>query len=90
MNDHISWLIVPGYVMQLVDMAAALHKPYHKSRSDLIQPLVDYHWLTCIRETEHNAWYELTDKGQQVVYRLLCHYFERSIAFDEFEIALQD
>jgi hypothetical protein len=90
MNDYISWLMMPGYVLRLVDMAAALHKPYHKSRSDLIQPLVDYDWLICIRKTEYNAWYELTDKGQQLVYRLLCNYFERSIPFDEFEIALQD
>jgi hypothetical protein len=90
MNDYISWLLVPGYVLRLLEMATALHKPYHKSRNDLIQPLVDYGWLTCIRKTEHNAWYELTDEGQQVVYRLLCNYFERSIPHDEFEIELQD
>jgi DNA-binding PadR family transcriptional regulator len=72
MNDHISWLLMPGYILRLLDMAAALHKPYHKSCSDLIQTLADYGWLTCIRKTEYNAWYELTDKGQQVIYRLLC------------------
>ena len=90
MNDYIAWLLVPGYVLRLVDMAAALHKPYHKSGNDLIQPLLEYGWLTYRRKTEHNAWYELTDKGQQVVYRLLCHYFERSIPLDEFDIALRD
>jgi len=90
MNDYISWLLIPGYVLRLVDMAAALHKLYHKSRSDLIQPLVNHNWLICIRKTEHNAWYELTAKGQQVVYRLLCNYFARSIPPDEFEIALHE
>ena len=79
MSDYISWLMMPGYVLRLVDMAAVLHKPYHKSRSDLIQSLVDHNWLTCIRKTEHNSWYELTDEGQQLVYRLLCNYFERII-----------
>jgi hypothetical protein len=90
MNDHISWLLMPGYVLRLVDMAAALHKPYHTSRSEVVQPLLEYGWLTCRRKTDHNAWYELTDEGQQLVYRLLCNYFERSIPYDEFEIALQD
>jgi hypothetical protein len=80
MSDYISWLMMPGYVLRLVDMAASLHKPYHKSRNDLIQPLVDYGWLICQRKSEHNSWYELTDEGQQVVYRLLCNYFERSCA----------
>src|SRR5688572_4240906 len=90
MNDYIPWLLVPGYILRLLEMATALHKPYHKSRSDVIQPLVEYGWLTCIRKTEHNSWYELTDNGQQVVYRLLCNYFERTIPHNEFEIELQD
>jgi hypothetical protein len=45
-------------------------------------------WLQILLQTEHNAWYALTDLGLELAHRFLSAYFEWAIPFDEFELAL--
>jgi hypothetical protein len=91
MNVYSSWFFSPGYTVKLLELAhAGTKKAYHRSQWSGFSPMMMWDWLEIVRQTEHNAWYSLTDRGLELVHRFLCAFFERAIPFDELEIALQD
>jgi hypothetical protein len=91
MNVQHSWFFSPSSTMKLLEIAhAGTKKAHHRSQWSWFSPMLTWGWLQVARQTEHNAWYSLTDLGLELAHRFLCSYFERAIPFDEFELALQD
>jgi hypothetical protein len=91
MNVQHSWFFSPSYTVKLLELAhGGVKKAHPRSQWSWFSPMLTWGWLQVARQTEHNAWYSLTDLGLELVHRFLCAYFEQAVPFDELEISLQD